>query len=825
MKDFLRSIFYKLIYIVPVLFLYSFLYSPSVFAANRTVDLVVAYKTVDFAGKSMQAIAVNNQIPGPTLRFNEGDHITINVYNQLDKGTTIHWHGLLLPWKMDGVEYVTQEPIAPGEVFRYEFTLNQSGTYWYHAHAGLQEQQGLYGAFVIDPPSSRFAYTKDYTIVLSDWINNAPERVLANLKKEGDYYSTKFPLQASLQRFLSDYEAAATQQAKDQLKSTYKMMQDMRMSIYDISDVAYDTFLLNGQPPTKPWKAPVKVGDTVRLRFIGAGASTFFRVKIPNTKMQMVHVQGNDIVPYEVDDFTIAPGETYDVLVKIQKNTPYIIYAESADTLGAALGALVTDMSQPVDFKSVPPFPEPQPQMSHAGMDMPGMKMPMASSNTPRNANAQAMSGMDMPGMKMPMNSSTPSNASTQTMPGMDMSSMQMPSKYAKLRAVEKTNDPNKPVEIIEMRLNGYMGRYIWFLNGLPEYKAKPILIQAGKRYRFIFINETMMHHPMHLHGHWMYLRNGNGAYDPRVHTIDVAPNETVTADFDATEGEGHWYFHCHNLYHMMAGMARPFYYEGNYSTALPTSTPISQNFPGARAGGPQTDRRFVLDRSAIPADEPSALPAHSTTAHPMGHYFMAALDLGGVVNTPNSFRTTFESLIGSDYNKLQLFMNDAEFNNGKVENADLDIFYWRMINEFWAVKGGVNYVYRPTDTPYWQPGIGIEGVAPYFIDTDVRAYWHSGAGKLDIELGRDTQLMRLFFLRTSVRGMVATKTVEHDQIGSGLNFMEYKVRPFWQVLPNLAFFVEWNYTDYYGAARNILLSNDEATSENAWSIGFSVLF
>jgi CopA family copper-resistance protein len=277
----------------------------------------VSYKTVNFSGKMIKAIVANNQIPAPTLHFKEGDHVTINVYNQLDEETAIHWHGMLVPWQMDGVLGITQQGIPPGGVFHYKFTLYQSGTYWYHAHAGLQEQQGLYGAFLIDPPKPpSYKYTKDYVVVLSDWSNTHPDKILANLKKEGDYYSPKFPLQPSLVKFIHDYRQASTEERK-KIVDDYKMMQQMRMSIYDISDVAYDAFLLNGQPKSNPWTASVRVGDIVRLRFIGAGGSTVFHVKIPGASMQMVHVQGNDVKPYAVDDFKIAPRETFDVLVKI----------------------------------------------------------------------------------------------------------------------------------------------------------------------------------------------------------------------------------------------------------------------------------------------------------------------------------------------------------------------------------------------------------------------------------------------------------------------------------------------------------------------------
>lgn len=328
--------FYFLRCFILLIFLFNLFFSSQVFARDRVINLVVGYKTVNFAGKSRKAIAVNNQIPAPTLHFKEGDHVTINVYNCLNEETAIHWHGILVPWQMDGVLGVNQRGIQPGKVFRYQFTLKQAGTYWYHAHAGFQEQEGLYGAFLIDPPKAPpYRYTKDYVIVLSDWSNTHADQIFANLKKDGDYYSPRFPLQPSLAHFIHDYRKANPFEQK-KLIADYKMMQQMRMSIYDINDVAYDAFLLNGRSKCNPWTAPVKVGDTVRLRFIGAVGSTIMRVKIPGTTMQMVHVQGNDVVPYIIDDFAIAPGETYDVLVTIQKDEPYIIYAESAETVGAA---------------------------------------------------------------------------------------------------------------------------------------------------------------------------------------------------------------------------------------------------------------------------------------------------------------------------------------------------------------------------------------------------------------------------------------------------------------------------------------------------------
>ncbi|HAT6942887.1 TPA: multicopper oxidase domain-containing protein [Legionella pneumophila] len=949
--------------------------------AKRTVNLVVAYKTVNFAGKLRRAIAVNGQIPAPTLHFKEGDDVTINVYNHLDEGTSIHWHGLLVPWQMDGVDEVSQKPIPPGGVFHYRFKLYQRGTYWYHAHAKVQEQEGLYGTFIIDPPNPpSYHYTKDYVVVLSDWSNTPAEQVLANLKKDGDYYSPRFPLQPSLMKFLHDYRNASPEERK-KLIADYKMMQQMRMSIYDLSDVAYDAYLLNGHPKSHPWTAPVKVGDTVRLRFIGAGASTIYRVKIPDAKVDMVHIQGNDVDPYPIEDFWIAPGETYDILVTIQKNKPYIIYAESIDTLGKVYGALMTHPNQVVNYQQVTPFPEPLPvtremmanmmQSMNGGamsgnqqhvlmnkktsspamkpsMTMPShsktmssqsanhsmssmtaqKKMDNASNHSAHTASMKSKSSstsmnksMDMPGMnhgamsqsktsnsaQMKSDSSSTSMNKSMAMPGMnhgamsqsktsnsaqiksDSSStsmnksmampdmnhsamgqnktsnsandtsmnrnmksdrpmeqgmsmngsmnMKMPieptiigdkieppdsakattlgTKYQELKGAVKTNNPNKPVDgIIKMELFGYMDRYIWFINGLPEYKAKPILIEPGKRYRIIFTNNSMMRHPMHIHGHWFILRNGHGAYDPLLHTIEVPPGATAVADFD-TEASGQWFFHCHHLLHMTAGMARVFQY-----------TTIIEIANGTRKPDNYAYQQAYINRPVVREDEVMPLDA-SLIKHPAGHhqgfYRSSYIELG---EDPfhNAQEMTFRGLYGPDYNKLQLYTEDAEIYKGTVENADIDVFYWHLISQFWAVKGGVNYFYRPGG-PYWQPGIGIEGLMPWYIDTNIRTYYRDGSVKFDIQLARANQLTNNFFFLTGIRSILATHTVVKNEIGNGLNQMRYILRPYYRLKPGLNIFSEYEHDVEYGALKRILRSQGEPTTQDTITLGVAVLF
>lgn len=925
------------------------------FSAERTVDLYITSKKVNICGCSKEAILVNDQLPAPTLRFREGDNVTINVWNHLHEGTSIHWHGILLPWYMDGVDNVSQRVISPGCVFHYQFKIRQTGTYWYHAHTHLQEQEGLYGAFLIDPiKPPTYKYTKDYVIVLSDWSNTPAEQIFRNLKKDGEYYSPRFPLQSSLSRFHYDYNKAVTPKERKEVWEDYITMQYTRMGIYDFSDVAYDAYLLNGQPPIHPWTAPVTVGDVVRLRFIGAAASTIYKVKIPCSIMKMVNVQGHDVDPYDVIDFTIAPGETADVLVKIQKDDPYIIYAESSDTLGVALGALITRPGQCVNY-NVRPFPEPLPvtremmanmmgqgdhqmsgmkkgsmqsmsSMGHgkphkmAGMDMnstskmPGMEkgdshqmmakrgqsapsMPdkdhsnrhqmqsMNQSKTHKNhsilkvknnddKNEMQMSNMDSASPHRMMSQSTkmteqhgaassgkmnmspmqpisgtqqPGNSGMSKMPemsGMDdmkgmkdqksdmgqqmsmsdmikmmitgkqeimSTTMTMGTKYQNVRSTFKTNDPNKPYTIIKLALFGWMDRYIWFINGRPEYQAHPIIIERGKRYRLIFTNASMMHHPMHLHGHFLILRNGNGAYDPLLHTIDVGPGANVVADFDADE-VGQWFFHCHHLYHMVAGMSRVFQYSSLFDLGQQLN-PCEK----IRAFTPQINRnsdyRPCIDGGLL--------------KHPVGHhagFFKASFIDFGVDPFNNVQRLNLKTLIGPDYDKLELFAEDAEVSDGKIDNADLDIFYWHLISQFWAVKGGVNYFYRPAKTPYWQPGIGLEGLMYFFIDTNLRLYHHSGSTKLDLILSRDTQLTNNFFIRTGIRSIWATKTVEHDIVGSGLNQMRYTVRPYYRVMPAVSIFAEYEHEQAHGAYKNLLQKEGEPTSENTITFGVMLI-
>lgn len=784
------------------------------YAANKTVRFDIDYKTVKFAGRPVQALAINNQIPGPSLHFEEGDNVTIEVFNHLHEETAVHWHGLLVPWQMDGVLGVSQKGIPPNSSFRYHFKLMQAGTYWYHAHAGLQEQRGLYGALIIAPKTKEpYHYDQDFPMVLSDWSNTKPEAILANLKKEGSYYSVGFPLQASLQKFIRDYWKGGVQERKALIED-YRMMEQSRMGLYDMSDVAYDALLLNGKTIANPWTKRVEIGDLVRLRFIGASGATIFNVKIPGSRMQMVHINGNDVKPFEVDSFSIAPGETFDLLLKIEEQRPYIVYAESIDTSKKIYGALITKVGQYVPFQDVAPFKEPKPPMRTM------MHLMMEDMHKPNK-----MTGHHHhPGMVMPESQPMQHRMAMPTEPaifGDKFTKLQgvavtKGTKYQKIEAAVPTNDPKKHVDaVIRMELFGYMDRFIWFINGVPEYKAKPIVLQPNKRYRFVFTNPSMMRHPMHLHGHWFILRTGHGAFDPLLHTLDIPAGATVTADVD-TDASGQWFFHCHLLYHMMTGMSRIFQY-----------TTLLELVKGRAKVEDSIKQTGFINRPIVRVDTGRFLYP-DLVKHPMAHppgFYAAQFLTVGTDPIHNVQMLDFRGMYGPDYHKLQLLVKDAELDQNKLENADVDIFYWHLLNQFWAIKGGVNYFNRPALKPYWPIGIGLEGLMPYFIETDVRAYYYHGALKLDAEFARDSQMTNNFFIKTSLRSILATKTIALAQIGQGFNQLRAAIRPYYRVIPGLQIFFQYEYQRNFGAFGRLQKDLGEQKVQNTVNLGFSFMF
>lgn len=503
---------------IATLFLSSLFLASHAFAGTYNLD--IAREEVNILGKPMKKITVNGTIPGPTLRFTDGEDVTINVANHMDEDTSIHWHGLLLPGEMDGVPGLNGFPgIKPGETFTYRFKIRQTGTYWYHSHSSGQEQEGEYGSIVIKPKGKDpVKADKDYVVLLSDFSPEDSSTILKNLKMDSSYYNYA---QRTIGDFFHDTKTmgfkAAWKNAKDWGK--------MRMSQSDLSDVSGYTFLTNGKTPEQNWTGLFKPGERVRLRFINASAMSFFDVRIPGLKMSVVASDGQNVEPVPVDEFRVGVAEIYDVVVTPKEDKAYTIVAESIDRTGFALGTLATREG----LRGEIPAHRPRALLSMMDMNMEEMMK-------------------DDPDMDM-SNMSMESGWAKGTPEGDKQLS------YADLRYLGIQSDVRTPERTIDVRLGGNMERYIWTLNGKKHEDAEPIKLKYGERVRLNFTNETMMAHPMHLHGMFFQLENGQPLEKlPNKNMVIVPPGGSYSVLLSANE-VGEWSFHCHLLYHMASGM------------------------------------------------------------------------------------------------------------------------------------------------------------------------------------------------------------------------------------------------------------------------------
>ncbi len=595
-------------------------------AATNEVNLAIRRATLDLAGTPASAVTVNGTVPGPLLRFREGDEAVIRVTNQLDgEDTSIHWHGLILPAAMDGVPGVSFGGIKPGETFTYRFPLKQSGTYWYHSHTGFQEQVGVFGPIIIDPRTpAPYEYDREYVVILSDWTFTDPHLVYSRLKKQSNYYNRQ-------RRTLPDLVRDAGREGWSAALASRREWARMRMDPTDISDLtgAAYTYLVNGLPPAANWTGLFHPGERVRLRFINASAATYFDVHIPGLPMTVVQADGNDVQPVTVDEFRIAVAETYDVIVTLDEDRAYTLFAETMDRSGYAAGTLAPrqGLTAPLPPRRVRPIrtmadmgmdhgagagsmagmpgmaagkhsghgaaPTPPPPAS-AGHDMAAMADMSKSAPAPAVDHSK-MAGMgDMPGMKMPATPTASSEHAGMVMPAESSSAAPAPVPhgsdnhgagnsmiamaprnrlhergtgledaphrvlvYTDLRCLQPRAEVRPPDREIELHITGNMERYIWGFDGKTfSEAATPIAFKLGERVRLTFVNDTMMDHPMHLHGMWSEPENGAGAYRPKKHTINVKPAERLSLDIEA-DAPGFWAMHCHILYHMEAGMFR----------------------------------------------------------------------------------------------------------------------------------------------------------------------------------------------------------------------------------------------------------------------------
>jgi CopA family copper-resistance protein len=527
-------------------------------------DLTIADAPVNFTGMPRMATTINGSIPAPVLRWREGDTVTLRVTNRMREWTSVHWHGILLPFEMDGVPGISFRGIAPGETFVYRFPVRQSGTYWYHSHSGFQEQTGMYGAIVIDSARGEsIRADRDYVVQLSDWTDEDPMRIFAKLKKQSDYFNFN---QLTARKFFDDAANLGLAGAVDERR----MWNQMRMSPTDLADIsAYTyTYLMNGTAPAGNWTGIFRPGERVRLRFIGAGAQTFFDVRIPGLELTVVHVDGQDVEPVTVDEFRIGPGETYDVIVEPSEDRAYSIFAQSMDRTGYARGTLAPRLGLAAD---VPALDEPQ-WLSMADM-MGAMPHEGAAPGAMPGANEGAIDHSAHAGMATAAAAVHARHARTEYGPSVDMR-VDMPRtnlddpgiglrnngrrvlSYADVRTIGGPLDARAAEREIELHLTGNMERFSWSFDGLEFGKSSPVHFRHNERLRVILVNDTMMTHPMHLHGMWSELEALDGEFMARRHTISVQPAQRVSFLVTA-DALGPWAWHCHVLYHMDAGMFR----------------------------------------------------------------------------------------------------------------------------------------------------------------------------------------------------------------------------------------------------------------------------
>lgn len=551
--------------------------------SGEPIDLFIADQKINFDGRIGNAMTVNGSLPGPVLRLKEGEEAVIRVTNRLKETSSIHWHGLLVPPEMDGVPGVSFAGIKPGETFVYKFPVKQYGTYWFHSHSGGQELLGVYAPMIIDPIEPEpFKYDRDYVVMLSDWSFTSPAKIISNLKSLGNYYNFQ-------RRTVGDFFRDASNKGFSTALSDFEAWSRMRMDPTDLADVTGATlqYLMNGLSPKSNWTGIFRQGERVRLRFINAGASTYFDVRIPGLKLTVVEADGQYVQPVEVEEFRISPAESFDVIVEPQEEKAYTIFAETMDRSGYARGTLAPRVGMSGEIPKQRPRPiltMKDMGMEMAGMEMgdkksdskmPGMEMPSKSKNEPKTDEMQ-MPGMNMGDMsKSEIPGSTPVPHSkdrhgigNQTVPMTTEARLDEPGiglgedgwrvlVYTDLKRVEMREDKREPEREIELHITGNMERFMWSFDGKKYSEAKtPIPFRYGERLRLTFVNDTMMAHPLHLHGMWMELENGNGHFIPRKHTVNVKPAERVSVAVTA-DAPGKWAFHCHLLLHMEMGMFR----------------------------------------------------------------------------------------------------------------------------------------------------------------------------------------------------------------------------------------------------------------------------
>ncbi|SRX54839.1 multicopper oxidase domain-containing protein [Aequorivita sp. CIP111184] len=706
-------------------FMLVFVYINSAFAQNEgNVDnlpiheytLTIKEEMVNKAGKQVKGMTVNGTIPGPTIEFTEGEYAVIYVKNEMSVETSVHWHGLLLPNFYDGVPYLSTPPIKPGTTFKYEFPLKQSGTYWYHSHTMLQEQSGVFGSIVIKPKQKTLDYDKDLVLMLSDWTNEKPKNVMRNLKRGNEWYQMKKGTSTPLNKVIARGAFGAQLNFWKQ-----------RMEGADIADVYYPAFLINGKESVE--YPEYKPGEKLRLRIINGSATSQFWMTFGGETPMLVSADGNDVVPVAHNKTFIGVAETYDFIVTVPQNGKIEFRAMAQDGSGIAKAYIGNGEILPAQVIAKPDKIKMMQRMAKMDMKMGAHALKFQPNKDERfemkKEYGMHMDKMKMDDSKMKMNDKMkiPKDSvmnekmdhskmdhsnmemikdSTAAMDGMNMFSEY---NYDYLKSPEKTTyDKKLPVKEILLNLTGNMQRYIWSMNGVPLSEADNIKIKSGEVTRMTFNNLTMMHHPMHLHGHFFRVINENGEYSPLKHTVNVPPMQQVTIEFSGNNGDeyGDWFFHCHILYHMMSGMARIVSYD----------TPRDPRMA-----------KYPVKNLINEADQ---------------YYTWATVDAA-------SNMTGFNFVSSNIRNQFNVM---AEY--GWNQNLEAEVTYERYLHDYLRVFGGVNIENEMEDSLDEISTTAIAGIrflTPYLFNLDVR---------IDSKLRPQISLSReiLIFPRTAIFGM-----------------------------------------------------------------------
>jgi CopA family copper-resistance protein len=518
--------------------------APAAELTGPDFHLTIDELPVNYTGAARRAVGVNGQVPAPLLRMRQGDTVTIRVTNNLRERTSIHWHGFILPADMDGVPGLSFDGIAPGATFTYRFKVNQSGTYWYHSHSRFQEQVGLYGPIVVERRGGeRHAAGREHTLLLSDWTDYDPDHIYATLKRQSDYYNYG-------KRTVADFLADVHEKGFSATAAERRMWGAMRMDptdLADVSDYAY-TYLLNGNTPAANWTGLFKPGERVRLRLINGSSMSFFDVRIPGLKLTVVATDGQDVEPVTVDELRIGTAEVYDVIVT-PGDAAFTVFAQSMDRSGFARGTLAPSAGMAAEVPALDAraiLTMRDMGMQHEGMD----HSQMDPSSMPKVLHAPAEAGPIVD-----MRANMPNTSLNDPGIGLRDNGRRVLT-YADLSTLGGPIDERVAAREIELHLTGHMERYIWSFNGQKFSDSQPLRFTHNERLRIVLVNDTMMTHPIHLHGMWSELVDAHGKFQVRKHTVTVQPGQRLAYEVTA-DALGRWAYHCHLLYHMEAGMFR----------------------------------------------------------------------------------------------------------------------------------------------------------------------------------------------------------------------------------------------------------------------------